>query len=299
MLPDNEDFPMFKSNDRSTCFLDTFRVLIENGGDPAASNAKGDTALHMHTGATQHFQYLLQQEQYVADCAQKNCYGDTVAERHARWYWVEGPAKAKLALEHEIDQRRNLCKVDKPLQFPRSSRNLLLHETAGHLRHYFTTDAGNFESALQLIQMLVREDVDIHNVLNEGLPHSKTPLAQITNMDTEIEINQDGVYGENEIMNQVLDRWLKALEEADVNLPQYVGEERRIIQTQGIGRQWELYDLDDSWEHRVEWEFRDRADHQSRPISVHHRFRPVLEEQEKTELIEADKVPGAWVEEFR
>ncbi|KAI4112228.1 MAG: hypothetical protein LQ338_008332 [Usnochroma carphineum] len=299
LLPDNKEFPMFNPSSWASRFSDTMRVLVENGADPMARNINGDTALHLHTGASQQFQYLLHQEEFFTDCAQLNSHGDTIAERHARWYWPEGPVRARLALEHEITERRNLCKY-RSSQSPITSRTLLLHETASHLRHFFTRDAHDFESALQLVQTLVREGVDIHSVLDEGT-RKNTPLAQITTIATEVEMSQEGLEEERQITNLVLDEWLRTLGEAHVDVQQYVKEEERLIQSDGIGCQWELYEFDDTWEYSAEWEFTNRTDHKSRPISIRYMCRPAPEEEEKTGSIETDwvDVPGAWIEESR
>ncbi|KAL8904039.1 MAG: hypothetical protein Q9207_003531 [Kuettlingeria erythrocarpa] len=301
LLPYCKDFARINKQDQSTAFLDTFRVLAENGGDPMASNTKGDTALHLHTGATHQFQYLLQQEQFVTDCTQLNYDGDTITERHARWWWSQGPVRARLAFEHENIQRRKFCEdaPSKTPPFPITSRTLLLHETARHLRHFFIKDDRvAFDSALQLVRMLHNEHVDIHDIEDEG-PHQYTPLAQIKTIASEIEISPDGLERESHITNAVLDEWLRTLQESDVDLEQYVREEERLIGSSGIGCQWEHYMFDDSWEYCVEWVFGNTADFSSRLIAVRYHFRPASAAEGKTKIFDDDRigVPGAWIGE--
>ncbi|KAL8762129.1 MAG: hypothetical protein Q9184_001814 [Pyrenodesmia sp. 2 TL-2023] len=300
LLPYCNDLERSEQEDRSTGFLDTIRVLVENGGDPMASNTKGDTALHLHTGETQQFEYLLQQEQFVTDCTQLSYDGDTIAERHARWWWSQGPVRARLALEHENTQRGRFCKdkFSNTPPFPITSRTLLLHETARHLRHFFIRDVREFESALQLVQILLREGIGIHSIDDERLLKN-TPMTQIKTIASEVEISLDGLERESQITNFVLHKWLRTLEESGVNLEQYFREEQRLIQTSGMGCQWERYMFDDTWEYRVDWDLGNTVDCSSCSIAVRYNFRPAVEEEGKIEVIEDDwvDVPGAWIEE--
>ncbi|KAL8711001.1 MAG: hypothetical protein Q9225_007198 [Loekoesia sp. 1 TL-2023] len=302
ILPDDGKLLQTNSQDRSSRFLDTIRILVENGGDPMISNVNGDTALHLHTGAIAQFQYLLQQEKSVTECFRENNGSDTIAERHARWYWAQGPAKATIALKYENEQKRQVCKQvsEWPPPFSLTSKTLLLHEMASHLKHFFERDANDFFETLLLIQTLIKEGVDIHNVCDGGFQYHKTPLIQITNISNEIELSQKGLDQEAHVTNRVLDAWLDALAVANVDLQRYIEEEERLIQTSGIGQQWESYEHDDAWEYLVHWDFGFREDDELYPVLVQYIFRQVPEEQPKEFLhigVERVNVPGGWVEE--
>ncbi|KAL9026123.1 MAG: hypothetical protein Q9196_005164, partial [Gyalolechia fulgens] len=219
----------------STDYLDTLRVLVENGGDPMIANDDGDTVLHLHTGAAEQFRYLLQQEASVIETSQPDYNGDTIAERHARWYWAEGPKRAELAWEHENAQRRERYGhgSKQPEAFPVTSKTFLLHETNGHLRHFIKQGGGDFESALSLLRKLVAEGVDIHGVLDEGSEDRKTPLAQIPRIVSEVEVGAEGLDRETRITSFAIVMWLKVLEEAHVDLKVYAEEEERLIRSLG------------------------------------------------------------------
>ncbi|KAL8939455.1 MAG: hypothetical protein Q9216_003343 [Gyalolechia sp. 2 TL-2023] len=279
----------------STEYLNTLRVLVENGGDPMIVNDHGDTVLHLHTGTAEQFRYLLQQEASIIEISQLNHYGDTIAERHARWYWAEGPKRTILAWEYEDAQRSN-----RPEAFLVTSKTLLLHETNGHLRHFIKRGGRDFESALSLLRRLVKEGVDIHGVLDEDPEDSKTPLAQIPRIVSEVKTSVEGVDTETKITSFAIRSWLSILEEANVDLTVYVEEEERLIRSLGIEREWELCEYDGEKEYRVDWRF--ETGHKGSPcsISAEYIFRPVSEEPEELQDRgpKIPDLPGAWPEEI-
>lgn len=285
----------------STDYLNTLRVLVENGGDPMIANDHGDTVLHLHTGAAEQFRYLLRQEQSVIETSQPNYNGDTIAERHARWYWAEGPKRAKLAWIHEIAQRRELCRhgSNRPEAFPVTSKALLLHETNGHLRYFIKQGGPDFESALSLLRKLVAEGVDIHGVLDEGSEGIKTPLAQIPRIVSEIETSAEGFDRETRITSFAIGNWLKILEGGHVDLKVYAEEEERVIRSMGTEGVWELCEYDGSMEYRVDWGFETGNKASACSISARYVFRPVNEEPEELHNSEAQApdLPGSWPDE--
>ncbi|KAL8651330.1 MAG: hypothetical protein Q9210_003318 [Variospora velana] len=284
-----------------SAFLDTIRVLVENGGDPMASNARGDTALHVHTGASQQFQYLLHQEHYAVDCTHLNHNGDTVAEQHVRRYWSHGPVRTRLALEHEDSQRRNSYRngPNRPSPLPVTSATLLLHDTASHLRHFLIHGSEDFEGALQLVQVLVKEGVDLHDAFDRGFERQKTPLARIVDIANEFDSSSEALERQHHITNRVIDEWLRTLQAAGVDLQQYVDEEERLIRCQDDDRQWEPYLYDDTLEYQVEWHWRNSTDDGCHPVSVRYVFRRAPNQPEEMESWQCDcfTVPGGWVEE--
>ncbi|KAL9011823.1 MAG: hypothetical protein Q9173_003368 [Seirophora scorigena] len=301
LLPDNNDLTKRKQQSSSSAFLDTIRILVENGGDPMASDARGDTALHAHTGSSQQFQYLLHQEHYAVDCTQLNHNGETVAEQLGRRYWSHGPVRTRLAWEHEDSQRRNPSKYasSRPSPSPVTSTTLLLHDTASHLRHFLLRGTGDLESALQLIQVLIKQGVDLHYAFDGRFERKKTPLARMVELDNEFDNSSEALQMQRHVTNRAIDEWLRTLEEAGVSLQQYVDEEERLIRSHNDGCQWELYLFDDTLEYRVEWDFGASNDDRYRLVSVHYAFRRAPEEPEETESLEHNRVavPGGWVEE--
>lgn len=265
-----------------------------------ASDARGDTALHAHTGSRQQFQYLLHQEHYAVECTQLNHNGETVAEQLGRRYWLDGPVRTRLAWEHEDSQRRNRSKYasSRPSPSPVTSTTLLLHDTASHLRHFLLLGTGDLESALQLIQVLIKEGVDLHYAFGGRFERKKTPLARIVELDNEFDNSSEALQMQAHVTNRAIDEWLRTLEEAGVNLQEYVDEEERLIRRHNDGSQWELYLFDDTLEYRVEWDFGASNDDRHRLVSVHYAFRRAPEEAEETESLEHKRVavPGGWVE---
>lgn len=301
LLPDNNDLTKRNQQSSSSAFLDTIRILVENGGDPMSSDARGDTALHAHTGSSQQFHYLLHQEHYAVECTRLNHNGETVAEQLGRRYWLDGPVRTRLAWEHEDSHRRNSSKYasSRPSPSPVTSTTLLLHDTASHLRHFLLLGSGDLESALQLIQVLIKEGVDLHYAFGGRFERKKTPLARIVELDNEFDDSSEALQMQGHITNRAIDEWLRTLEEAGVDLQQYVEEEERLIRTYNDGSQWELYLFDDTLEYRVEWEFGASNDDRHRLVSVHYAFRRAPEVAEETESLEHKRVavPGGWVEE--
>lgn len=301
LLPVSSNSTESKQCRWSSAFLDTIRVLVENGGDPMASNARGDTALHVHTGASQQFQYLLHQEHYAVDCTHLNHHGDTVAEQHVRRYWSHGPVRTRLALEHEDSQKRNSYRngPSRPWSLPVTSATLLLHDTASHLRHFLIHGPEDFEGALQLVQVLVKEGVDLHDAFYRGLGRQKTPLARIVDIANEFDSSSEALELQHDITNRVIDVWLRTLDAAGVDLQQYVDEEERLIRCQDDDCQWEPYLYDDGLEYQVKWYWRDSTDDRCRPVSVRYVWRQAPNQPEEMGSWQWDgfTVPGGWVEE--
>ena len=284
-------------------YLDTLRALVNNGGDPMMVNDHGDTALHLSTGPIELFQYLLRQEECIVETSQLNYGGDTIAERHARWYWPQGPERARLAWEHENAQRREFYdyRLRGPPPFPITSKILLLHEAAGHLRHLIERDHRDFRSALELIRKLVVDGVNVHAISNEDSESNKTPLAQIPRIDEEIEVSEESRRKESAMANRAINAWLKILKEAGVDEEQYISNEEELVRSSDSGSQWQLYDFDDKYEYRVDWNFRTNVDGSPCKILVEYVFRPVPEEQGEIEEVQdvevrRKDVPGAWIE---
>lgn len=269
-----------------------------------AVDIHGDTALHLHTGAIEEFQYLLQQESFVAECSQLNYGGDTIAERHARWYWARGPERARLALEHENTQERQLRGYGsmEPSPFPVTSRILLLHETVAHLRYFAQRDDQDLHSALILIRKLLAEDIDIHCLCKEYSGYSKTPLAQIPRIIGEVDISPEGLDMESKVTGLIIKAWFGILQEVGINLELYIREEETLIRSNGIDLQWEFYEDNLEWEYRVDWDFETITGANLTQISVHYEFRPIPEELREPEEVpdigaKWVNVPGAWIEE--
>lgn len=305
-IPDAVQYLDTNSQQRPKEYLDTIRVLVENGADPMAVDVNGDTALHVDTGGIEQFHYLLQQEYFVTECSQLNFGGDTIAERHARFFWDHGPQRASLAWEHEKTRKRGFHSygLKSPPPFPVTSKVLLLHETAAHLRYFATRDNRDFDSALALVRKLVEDGVDIHSPSREHPEYKRTPLAQIPRITGEHDIGPNGLDKERQVIHSVLQAWLGTLVEANVELGQYIREEEEIIQSTGIDRRWQLYEDDPEWEYGVNWAFRHSTEGDSPSISVQYILRPIPQKSmELDEVLDPETdcgdVPGAWVEESR
>ncbi|KAL9602172.1 MAG: hypothetical protein Q9219_002036 [cf. Caloplaca sp. 3 TL-2023] len=289
--------PQSKPNNTSKEYLDTLRALVEYGGDPMMANSHGDTALHLHTGGAEQFRYLLNQEHCSIETGQLNYGGDTIAERHARWYWAEGPNRTILAWEHENAQRQEFhsYRTNTPPPFPISSKSFILHETAGHLRHFITRGGQDFQSALALIRKLITEGVDIHHVSDEDEEHPRTPLAQIPRITEEIEFSREALDKEGQITNRAVEAWLKTLGETNINLEYYFQVEENLLRLSGEGNAWQSYEFDDRWEYCVDWEFRTG----NQFINIQYGFRSVPEGLEGIQRpAEQDfdpYIPGEWV----
>ena len=67
-------------SNRPSDVLSTRRIFVEEGGsDPSVIDSEGLTALHLHTGTPEQFNYLLIQENFHIDLGQLGN-GSTVAE---------------------------------------------------------------------------------------------------------------------------------------------------------------------------------------------------------------------------
>lgn len=301
LLLDNNDLTERMRRQLSDVFLDTLRVLVENGGDPMMSDDRGDTALHAHTGASQQFQYLLDQEHYAVDCTQLNHNGSTVAEQHVRRYWLDGPVRTELAWKHEDSQRRNSSNYasTRSSPFPVTSSTLLLHDTASHLRHFLIRGSGDFRSALQLVQVLINSGVDLHDALEGGIKRKKTAFARIADIANEFDNSSEALEMQRHVTNQVIHKWLRTLQEAGVSLHQYLDEEERLLRSHKDDCLWEPYFFDDTLEYRVKWDFGNSKHDKCQSVLVRYDFRRAPEEPEEMESLEHDRVavPGGWVEE--
>ncbi|KAL8962886.1 MAG: hypothetical protein Q9193_000777 [Seirophora villosa] len=301
LLLDNNDLTERMRRQLSDVFLDTLRVLVENGCDPMVSDAMGDTALHAHTGASQQFQYLLDQERYAVDCTQLNYNGSTVAEQHVSRYWLHGPVRTELAWKHENSQRRNSSNYAsiRSSPFPDTSPTLLLHDTASHLRHFLIRGSGDFRSALQLVQVLINSGVNLHDALEEGIKRKKTAFARIADIANEFDNSSEALQMQGHVTNRAIDEWLRTLEEAGVSLHQYLDEEERLLRSHKDDCLWEPYFFDDTLEYRVKWDFGNSKHDKCQSVLVRYDFRRAPEEPEEMESLEHDRVavPGGWVEE--
>ncbi|KAI4156644.1 MAG: hypothetical protein L6R39_001071 [Caloplaca ligustica] len=269
-----------------------------------AVDIHGDTALHLHTGAIEEFQYLLRQKGSVVDCSQVDHTGDTIAERHARWYWARGPERSRLALEHENGQKRLLCGYGsiEPSLVPVTSKTLLLHETVAHLRYFYRNDHQDLQSGLTLIRQLLAEGVDIHCLCNHYSGYSKTPLAQIPRLTGEVDIGPKGLDEESKVTSLIIQAWLGLLRKANVDLDLYIREEEKLIRSKGIDLQWEYYEDNLEWEYCINWDFGTMTDDNPDRISVEYIFRPVSQESREPDKFldkeaELDGIPGAWIED--
>ncbi|KAL8835963.1 MAG: hypothetical protein Q9170_003120 [Blastenia crenularia] len=282
-------------------YLNTLRALVENGGDPMVANFRGDTSLHIHTGAINQFRYLLQQESCIIETSQRDYCGDTIAERHARWYWDEGPERARLAWEHENAQKADFFSYGsgRPPPFPFTSKAFLLHETAGHLRHFVTWNPRDLQSAEYLIRKLIAEDVDVHDVSDEDPEIPRTPLAQIPRITGEVDTTPEGIERESKTAKLAIASWLEALRRAKMDLNAYVREEKEFLRSSGTGNIWQPYCLDDRLQYYVDWEFSVGSDDLPCPVSVQYVFRETPEQPEDVRPAEPVElgIPGAWVEE--
>ena len=260
--------------------MDTLRILIEKGkGDPMISNTVGDTALHLHTGSIDQFKYLLREEILTDNQIQTN--GDTIAERHARGFWPEGPEHTKLAFELETVTKMS-SKPQQPL--PTSSKTLLLHETASHLRHY-ASNGNAFNSCLGLIQILIENEADVHGVYYRDSKYGRTPLAQIPSIIEEfLCVDQEELRLASQTLVPVFHAWLSTLRKAKVNLREYLEEEERIALQNYAKGLWEPYEFDESLEWRIEWHFSyvrdDKRNNQGCSISATYHFRQKSEADE-------------------
>lgn len=305
-IPDAVQYVDTDSQQRPKDYLDTVRVLVENGADPMAVNVNGDTALHLDTGEIEQFHYLLQQECFVTECSQLNFGGDTIAERHARFFWDHGPQRASLAWEHENTRKQGFHSygLERPTPFPVTSKVLLLHETAAHLRYFATRDSRDYDSALALVRKLIGDGVNIHSRSDGDPDYSKTPLAQIPRLTGECDTDPKGLDKESLIIHLIFKAWLGILRDADVDLGHYIREEEKLIQSNGIDREWHLYEDDPECEYGVHWTFQHNTEGGSPAISVQYEFRLIPQEsRELEEVLEPETdfgdVPGAWIEELR
>ncbi|KAL8923610.1 MAG: hypothetical protein Q9208_004557 [Pyrenodesmia sp. 3 TL-2023] len=309
-VPDAVQYMDRISQQRPRDYLDTVRVLVENGADPMAVDVNGDTPLHLDTGAIEQFHYLLQQECFVTECSQLNFGGDTIAERHARFFWDSGPQRASLAWEHENTRKRGFHSygLERPPPFPVTSKVLLLHETASHLRYFATRNRRDYDSALALVRKLIGDGVDIHSRSGEDPDYNKTPLAQIPRLTGEGDTGPKGLDRESLIIHLIFKSWLGILREGNVDLGHYIREEEKLIQSEGIDRRWQLYEDDPEWEYGVVWAFQHNTEGGSPAISAQYVFRQILQESRELEEVpepepepETDfgDVPGAWIENMR
>lgn len=308
--PDKPDFDGLQNDDKirqsapertSTNYLNTLRVLVENGADPMITNNHGDTVLHVHTGAVEQFHYLLQQEASVIETSQPNYNGDTIAERHARWYWREGPKRTTLAWESEKNLERQFYhpRCNRPNVFPITSKTLLLHETNGHLRHFIRQNNGDFESAVELLYKLVAEGVDVHGILDEESEDRKTPLAQIPRIIGEVDTSEEGLERETKITSFAILTWLRVLEDARGDLRSYAEKEEGLIRSLSVEESWKLYEYDGEKEYRVDWAFDMGSNVLSCSISAQYVFRRIPDRPAEVQDDETHNrnLPGAWPEE--
>ena len=279
MVPHNYERANLDIKSRPSDVLDTIRGLIESGADPAMNNESGETALHLHTGSIAQFRYLLRQEHIQT--FQMNYRRDTVAERHIKCFWPDGPQRAKLAFRQEICPTAG-CKAQYKQREPCliSSMSFLLQELAGHFRHYID-DVNAFKHSVNLIQDLVRRGVNLHESHPTHSKAGKSPLRQVPTIPKDFDMDDEGFGRENVKLNRALSAWLKTLEEVGVDIDKYLSTEAELTLRSEKTPSWERYDFDESLEWRVIWRFEYNRDTEF-TLSAQYCFRTISRNGEST-----------------
>ena len=284
------------------------------------TDADGYTAFHQHTGSSEQFNYLLNQEHFQIDLLQRDHLGNTVAEHQAGWCWQESQELSRLAWKKErMMNQQELHSLQKPLLHD-SSTVELLHRTAGSLQQ--RTREESTESSLLLIRQLIEGGTDPHAKtdcpynLNSFAQISRTssrercdcssdltPLAQIAHAYDlgssedwkDPQATRQYIETKNILLAKAIDKWVKTLRDAGVHIEKYMQEEEKQSLQRKEKGDWDSYwwRSNHSVESRVEWTFhyRDRAEDCF--------ITPTYEVRMNHDNEVAEKIPGAWTQEFQ
>lgn len=274
--------------------LETLRVLVEHGqSDPTIRNADGESAFSRFTGRVEHFNYLFQQEHFQVDLFQDKNEDFALTHKYASVYWSDSSKIALICLEQEKLIWEKTFHSRKP-------QDLGLAKTFAHMLHgaaeamtrthtFLLYGEGYFAEARDLIKQVIASGADIHATTDELYDGAKhlTPLGRVLALFIITpKTPQEGKTTIDSVIASV-NRWLRALKDAGVDLKEYIREEERLVKLHKKNKIWSHLFRD----RRVNWRIEVSEHQEDYSVSLEYGVRERIERKEE------DRIPGGWIEE--